>query len=87
MYIDPIHAGPVALAHPKPSVGAPQARRFRPLHRFTHWWRGLDDLGGRTGDPMQLMLWSESWGRPYAASLGLVVLMNHLRKSRTKQLP
>ncbi len=104
MYIDPIHAGPVALAHaiviatraraqskdcghPEPIVGAPQRRRFRPLQRLAQWWRGLDALDGRPDNPVQLMLWSESWGRPYTASLGLVLLMNHLRKNRIKRPP
>jgi hypothetical protein len=99
MHTDPIHAGPVALAHavvvatrarvqskdsgrPERIVATP-----RPLQRLAQWWRGLDWLGGRPGDPVQLMLWSESWGRPYTASLGLVILMNHLRKSRIKGPP
>jgi hypothetical protein len=84
MYIDPIHAGRVALAHaivvatraraqskdcghPEPIVGSPRNRRFSPLQRLAQWWRGLDALDGRPGNPVQLMLWSESGGAPTPA--------------------
>ena len=104
MHIDPIHAGPVALAHAlvvanrarsqsmdgghsEHPVGTLRAPRRRPWQRLAQWWRGLDELGGRPANPVQLMLWSESWGRPYTASLGLVLLINHLRNSRIRRPP
>jgi hypothetical protein len=103
MHIDPIYAGPVAIAHalaiasrvqsnseasrhPKSSVGTPLPRRrhFSPLQRLAHWWRALSEPSACASDPVQLMMWSEPWGRPYNAALGVVLLMHHLRKGRTK---
>jgi hypothetical protein len=101
MHIDPIHAGPVALAHAlfvasraksaindsgdrEHSAGSERKHRFGPLHGLKQWWRGLDQPGGQTSNPLQLMLWAECWGRPYSASIGLVLLINHLRKNRIK---
>jgi hypothetical protein len=101
MHIDPIHAGPVALAHVllvasrtksqindgsrrRHSAGTKRNHRFSPLHALRQWWRKLDAPGGHCGNPLQLMLWAECWGRPYSASIGLVLLINHLRKNRVK---
>jgi hypothetical protein len=68
---------------PESPTVAERKTRFPPLHGFRQWWRGLDEPRGRTGNPLQLMLWAECWGRPYSASIGLV-LINHLRKNRIK---
>jgi len=70
-----------------PPNGVPRRRLFRPLQRLAQWWRGLDTLDSPTSDPVQLMLWSECWGRPYSASLGPVLLMNHSRRNAAKKLP
>ena len=98
MYIDPIHAGPVALAHalalaaraqtqsddsayPKsPHVG-PALPRFRPLRRLAQWWQRLDDVKDPAPDAVQMALWTECGGRPYATALSGLLLMSHLRRS------
>jgi hypothetical protein len=73
--------------HAELVVSNPGKACFAPLQRLARWWRGLDALGARTDNPLQLMLWSESWGRPYTASLGLVLLMNHVRKGSIRKPP
>jgi hypothetical protein len=72
------------LRQPVSSVGTPPTRHFSVLGRLAHWWRRLDEHGVRATDPVQLLMWSEPWGRPYNAALGVVLLINHLRKDRIK---
>jgi hypothetical protein len=100
MYIDPIHAGPVALAHAfalaarastqcgksagaAGSDGAPRRRRFKSLMRLVWWSRRQDAADSSTVDPVQLMLWSECAGRPYATALGGLLVMNCCRRHIT----
>jgi hypothetical protein len=69
MYIDPIYAGPVALAHgfaltTRAAVG--QHRSELP-----------------TADPAQRMMWSECAGRPYATALGGLLVIRVMRASKT----
>jgi hypothetical protein len=66
MYIDPIYAGPVALAQ-----GFALATRAA---------TGLDRSDLKTADPVQLMMWSECAGRPYATGLGGILVMKYFRK-------
>jgi hypothetical protein len=95
MYIDPIHAGPVAhamilairahtqsddLGRPVSTVGTPRRRRFKPLERLAQWWRQSDRVDSPTPDPVQLILWSECAGRHYVTAFGGLLAMNHLLK-------
>lgn len=98
MYIDPIHAGPVALAHalalaarvrgqcdgsacPESPHDAPAKRRFRPLRRLAQWWQRLDEVKDPTPEAVQMALWTECGGRPYATALSGLLLMAHLRRN------
>lgn len=99
MYIDPIHAGTVALAQAlalasrvdtqsaaSASAGAADTtarRSFRPLQGLAQWWRDLDQAEGAAADPVQLMLWAECGGRAYATALSGLLLMEQLRQKRT----
>jgi hypothetical protein len=98
MYINPIYAGPVALAHAlalatrahtqlgvsrrSDSTDDTSRRRFAPLRRLAQWWQQLGAAEGPTADPVQLLLLSEPAGRPYATALSGLLLMDHIRKSR-----
>jgi hypothetical protein len=66
MNIDPIYAGPVALAQGFALATRATTRQHR------------SDLA--TADPVQLMLWSECAGRPYATALGGLLVMNYFRR-------
>ena len=88
MYINPIHAGTVALAQalalatraPGRSLAGPSRHRFRPLQRLAQWWRELGEANGAADDPAQLMLWADCGGRPYVTALGGLLLMEQLRR-------
>ena len=95
MYINPIHAGPVAFAQAlvhtarrqsedsgrrELPVGAPRTRPLRPLQRLAQWWRKLDDVQGPANDPLQLMMWSDCGGRPHASALSGFLLLVYLRR-------
>jgi hypothetical protein len=84
MQIDPIHAGPVALAHAMLLASrAPAAREARraPLQLLAQWWRQFTREDGTAPDPAQLMLWSECAGRHYVTALGGILVMTRLRNS------
>jgi hypothetical protein len=82
MHIDPIHAGPVALAHALVLAvsGRAQRRGFRPLRRLAQWMRKPDATGELTPDATQLMLLSECAGRHYATALAGMMVMERYRK-------
>ena len=79
MYIDPIHAGSVALAHAFTLAARAPAQ---PPRRLAHWWQKPGKVECPTPDPVQLMLWSECAGRSYATALSGLLLMNQLRRNR-----
>lgn len=98
MYINPIHAGPVALAHAlalaarahtqfgvsrrSDSTDDTSRRRLGPLRRLAQWWQQLGAEEGPTADPLQLILLSEPAGPHYATALSGLLLMNYIRKRR-----
>ncbi len=97
MYINPIHAGPVALAlvlaarahsqgresgREASSVAAQRSRRFRPLQPLAQWWRQLDEVQDDSADSVQLLALAECWGRPHANALGVFLLLMRVRRER-----
>ena len=69
MYIDPIYAGPVALAQGFALATRATARQ--------------DSSDLSTVDPAQLMMWSECAGRPYATALAGLLVTRVMRTSKT----
>ncbi len=83
MYINPIHAGPVAFARALVhATRIPRTRRLRPLQRLAQWWRKLDDTQGPATDPLYMMMWGDCGGRPHASSLSGFLLLVYLRRKR-----
>jgi hypothetical protein len=82
MHIDPIHAGPVALAHALVMAVESSSRkhRFQPLQRLAQWWRTPHAADGQSPDAMQLMLLSECVGRNYATALAGMLVVERFRK-------
>jgi hypothetical protein len=71
MYIDTIHAGPVALAQSFALAARAPGQ--------------CDDSGScaPSADPMQLMMLAECAGRPYATALAGLLVMNYFRRLST----
>src|ERR1700761_8621395 len=97
MYINPIHAGPVAFAQALISatrkqpgepgrkellVDAPRPSPVRPLQRLAQWWRELDNTQGPATDPLQMMMWGDCGGHPHASALSGFLLLVYLRRKR-----
>lgn len=83
MYINPIHAGPVAFAQALVhATRTPRTRLLRPLQRLAQGWRNLDDTQGPATDPLHLMMWGDCGGRPHASSLSGFLLLVYLRRKR-----
>jgi hypothetical protein len=84
MYIDPIHAGPGALAHAfalAARASTPRRRGFKWLLRLAWGSRPQDVADLSTADSVQLMLWSECVGRPYVTALGGLLMMNYFGRN------
>ena len=102
MYINPIHAGPVAFAEALVHTartqteepgrrdaegGTARSRRFGPLQRLAWWWRQLDEVQAPVTDPVQLMMWGDCGGRPHASALSGFLLLVYLRQKRSTSKP